>query len=104
MPIECACPACGALLRVPDSSVGKTGRCPKCEERFTATEDAAQEPEEPRRSPRPDEYEGEEDDRPSRRPARREEGYRRDDYRPPAKPASVQNAGILLLVGGIVSL
>src|SRR5688572_8980267 len=28
------CPHCGAKLNVPDAALGKSGRCPKCQEKF----------------------------------------------------------------------
>src|SRR5262245_20243642 len=28
------CPHCGAGLNVPETAIGKQGRCPKCQERF----------------------------------------------------------------------
>jgi predicted Zn finger-like uncharacterized protein len=132
MPSECRCPACGTTLRVPDASLGKTVRCQKCQETFKAESDpdadvgsVRRQPDEAplRRSGRDeyDERQEDADDRPSRRarPSRREEEHeddRRDDRRdsrrdsfrrddlPPVKPSSVQTAGTLLMVGGIVSL
>ncbi|MDB5313034.1 MAG: hypothetical protein JWO38_7236 [Gemmataceae bacterium] len=31
MPIRIACPSCAAVLTVPDTAAGKTGKCPKCQ-------------------------------------------------------------------------
>lgn len=36
MPLQFACPACGARLTVPDKATGKTGPCPKCKAQIAA--------------------------------------------------------------------
>jgi WD40 repeat protein len=36
MPISLPCPHCGAGLTIPESALGKKGRCPKCQESFVA--------------------------------------------------------------------
>ncbi len=32
---DAVCPACAKSLKVPDAAVGKSGRCPSCQHRFT---------------------------------------------------------------------
>ena|SRR5260370_24599638 len=36
MPLDLECPSCGRKLRVPESAVGKTIRCPACKKAFKA--------------------------------------------------------------------
>lgn len=36
MPIQIQCPSCGQALRVPETAIGKTVRCPKCQTTFAA--------------------------------------------------------------------
>lgn len=36
MAVAVACPACGSRFRVPEASLGKRGRCPRCQEVFRA--------------------------------------------------------------------
>ena len=45
MPDQIHCPSCNAGLRVPDTLLGKTVRCPKCKTAFTAAAEAPPEPE-----------------------------------------------------------
>ncbi len=45
MPEQIRCPSCNAGLRVPDTLLGKTVRCPKCKTSFTAAAEAPPEPE-----------------------------------------------------------
>src|SRR5690348_17294432 len=36
MPVQISCPQCSQTLRVPDTAVGKSVRCPKCQTVFPA--------------------------------------------------------------------
>ncbi len=36
MPVSIACPNCATTLKAPDEVIGKTVKCPKCQESFTA--------------------------------------------------------------------
>jgi hypothetical protein len=94
MPIQTSCPSCGKTLRVPDTLIGKSVKCPSCQTQFSAGEGAGATESPPplprdsrrdegireetpsRRPAREEEYE---DDRPSRRPARRNDDYEDDD-------------------------
>jgi predicted Zn finger-like uncharacterized protein len=80
MPIESNCPGCGAKVRVPESLIGKSVKCPKCQSVFTAEapepgfEEVVEEEPRPRRR-RPDDepddqYEDEYEPRPRRRGGR----------------------------------
>jgi predicted Zn finger-like uncharacterized protein len=92
MPEQIRCPSCDAALRVPESLLGKTVKCPKCQKTFLAETEEPAEPEgivrEPapsaaRRRPKPpedvedeeelppDEEFEEEEERPRRRKRRR---------------------------------
>jgi len=38
MPIQISCPSCAKQLRVPEDLLGKSVRCPNCQNTFTAEE------------------------------------------------------------------
>jgi predicted Zn finger-like uncharacterized protein len=130
MPIVTRCPGCQKQVRVPDSLLGKTVRCPTCRETFTATAEGELPAAEPRDelpatrpTPAPLEEKEEEGGRfqfeeaspPRRKPSRRdddEDGSGVDDHdddepRPGRRRRRRDYAphrGTLILVLGIVSL
>jgi predicted Zn finger-like uncharacterized protein len=86
MPEQVRCPSCEAVLRVPESLLGRAVKCPKCQTTFTAelpppetyrTEPDPAEERRPRRpayeeeEPPPEEPPEEDEDRPRRRRRRR---------------------------------
>ena len=85
MPVQVACPACGRQLKVPDNLIGKTVKCPGCQQPFqTAVEgppplpppqDAVRQEAPPRRREEDERYRADEE----RRPAKRDDDYD-DDY------------------------
>src|SRR4051812_43455720 len=108
MSIESSCPSCGTKVRVPETLLGKSVKCPKCKAIFTAEnpdpgfEEVAEDEPRPRRRPARDDYDDDEfDDRP-RRPARRGRSYARSAVSAPATGLLV--AGILGLVLGVLGL
>jgi hypothetical protein len=111
MPIESHCPGCGTKVRVPETLLGKSVKCPKCQMVFTAEaptnagfEEVVEE-ERPRRSRRPepvDDYDDEpaEDDYEPR--PRRGGNVRRRALQAVSVPAGgLMAAGILGIVGNI---
>src|SRR4051794_34775920 len=89
MSIESNCPSCGAKVRVPETLLGKSVKCPKCKAIFTAQnpdpgfEEVAEDEPRPRRRLARDDYDDDYDDRP-RRPARRGRSYARSAVQAPA--------------------
>src|SRR4051794_23945698 len=78
MPVESNCPGCGAKVRVPESLLGKSVKCPKCQSVFTAERPDAgfeevpdDEPRPARRRPPADDYEDDQGDDFEPRPRRR---------------------------------
>lgn len=115
MPIQIACPSCGAQLRVGDDLLGRKVRCPKCATTFTAAADEppeeggaiqTEEPavERPRRPVKEEEIEEEEneeaDDVPRRRRRPREDDEASDPD--PSRPKRPHH-GPLVMTLGIVS-
>jgi predicted Zn finger-like uncharacterized protein len=105
MPIESNCPGCGAKVRVPESLLGKSVKCPKCQSVFTAEnpepgfeEVAEDEPRPRRRRPAPDEEYDDRGDDYDDRPRRRRGGRRSNASSAVAAPA------IGLLISGIIGL
>src|SRR5947209_9447858 len=106
MDITTHCPGCSAKVRVPDTLLGRSVKCPKCQTVFKA-----QSPEEP--DPGYEEVSEEEDDRPRRR--RRLVAVDEDDYedeppRPRRAPSrrmaaeAVKAPAIALIVLGALGL
>lgn len=95
MPVESNCPGCGAKVRVPESLLGKSVKCPKCQSVFTAEspeagfEEVPEDEPRPRRR-RPEPVDDDDDDYEERRPRRRRRGE--------------PHRGTLVLVLGIMSL
>lgn len=81
MPEQIRCPSCDAALRVPESLLGSTVKCPKCETTFTAElpppQSVRRDLPPPEESPPiriredEDDFGGEDEDRPRRRRRRR---------------------------------
>jgi hypothetical protein len=116
MPVQVACPACGRQLKVPDNLLGKTVKCPGCQQPFQTSVDEPPPPspppqeairqEEPRgrdaddryranderRPARRDDYEDDQDDERGSRRRRRRGG----DYAP--------HRGTVILILGILGL
>jgi predicted Zn finger-like uncharacterized protein len=84
MPEQIRCPSCDAALRVPESLLGSTVKCPKCETTFTAElpppQSVRSDLPPPEESPPiriredEDDFGGEDEDRPQRRRRRRDYG------------------------------
>jgi uncharacterized Zn finger protein (UPF0148 family) len=81
MPFDVHCTACGQKLRVPDSLLGRTVRCAKCQAQFKAEEESANEVE-------PELEEADEAPSSFRRRLAEDEddNDREDDYEPRRKP------------------
>jgi predicted Zn finger-like uncharacterized protein len=114
MPEQIRCPECNATLRVPDTLLGKSVKCPKCQKTFTAEleeppeeaieEEPPQRPASARRRPRlepedededaPEEPPEEDEDRP--RPRRR-----RGRFSAAAASAVAGPAIALMVAGGL---
>ena len=118
MPLVIRCEHCQAPLKLPEEFVGRSVRCPSCQQEFVAKEDPVQPPpprrEEPEDQPdldddrgRPPRRRDDEDDRPARsrsddydeddRPRRRlRRGYYGDGERTdPHRGGAIQTLGIL---------
>jgi predicted Zn finger-like uncharacterized protein len=104
MPVESNCPGCGTKVRVPESLLGKSVKCPKCQSVFTAEspepgfEEVVEDEPRPRRPRRPapvDDYDDDQGDDYEARPRPRRGGRRRaaDAVRGPAIA--------LMVVGGL---
>lgn len=118
-----SCPSCQRTLRVPESLLGQSVKCPSCAHNFTAPEsieeevprraatserpssrsappqdDYDEEPPSPRRSARGDDYDDDYGDDYDDSPRRSRRGRRGE------KPGKVQAIGIMILIGGILSL
>lgn len=101
-----SCPSCERTLRVPESLLGQAVKCPSCAHNFTAPE-SIEEPVSRRPASPPPVEEYEEEPRPSKRRPREDDDY--DDVPVPRrrrdeKPSKVQAIGIMVLIGGILSL
>jgi predicted Zn finger-like uncharacterized protein len=92
MPIVISCPACTKQLRVPETLLGKSVRCPNCQNTFTAEGPAEAPPSEPagddaemqskaRESPRLPERDEERDDDLPRRSRRSSAGGKYEPHR-----------------------
>jgi hypothetical protein len=77
MPAQIACPSCRQPLRVPEELLGRDVKCPKCETKFVARDDADAPPEPPRPSPHEDETIREDRESPRSRPRAEDETPRR---------------------------
>src|SRR5437660_10237124 len=98
MDITTHCPGCSAKVRVPDTLLGRSVKCPKCQTVFKA-----ESPEEP--DPGYEEVPEEVDERPRRRrpaPVEDDEG---EDYEPrPRRRWKQPHRGTTVLVLGILGL
>jgi hypothetical protein len=123
MPNVVSCPSCQKQLKVPDALIGKSVKCPGCQETFTAksapNEEIAEKPrkkaapspeeddyETPREATRRDDYDsdgqdGGAEDRPSRRRSGRSMEPRRGVI---TKPGKVQTISYMVLAGGIFAI
>jgi hypothetical protein len=101
MPISIACPSCSAKLKAPDSSGGKSIKCPKCGEavRVPVADDVDEAEETPRK--RPASRVDDDDERPRRK--RTEDD---DDDRPRRRkrPSEKSSAMMPILIAGGLGL
>jgi predicted Zn finger-like uncharacterized protein len=109
MAVEVKCPACRAILAVPEAALGKKLRCKKCGDVFRSEPPAAAEPRDDEDEPKsrkraePDE----DDDRPARRSARSRDDDEDDEDDRPARRSKKQRKKsnpVLYIVGLLVAV
>jgi len=114
MTMTVSCPTCGARLKAPEDSAGKTVKCPKCGAGMVIPAAAPPPPPvvtaRPRPAPEPEDDQDDEPPRPSRRRSSRRrvtEEYEEDyDNRPVrrADESGTDAPGVLGLVFGVVAV